>query len=61
MYAWNLAYILLVGSTSTCMCKCTAVCGMGTMRQPIHLDHDDKIIGLNISTNIDKEQFLSRM
>ena len=59
MYAWHLAYIL-IGSTSTCMCECTAACGMGTMRQQIHLDHDE-IIGLNISTNIDKEQFLSRM
>ena len=51
---------MLLGTTSTSMCVCTAVCGgVGTMRQEIHLDHDE-IIGLNISTNIDKEQFLSR-
>ena len=37
-----------------------AACGMGTMRQQVHLDHEE-IIGLNICTNIDKEQFLSRM
>ena len=36
-----------------------AACGIGTMRQQVHLDHEE-IIGLNICTNIDKEQFLSR-
>ena len=41
------------------MCVCTAACGMGSMRQQLHLDHDE-IMELNIFTNIDNEQFLFR-
>ena len=42
------------------MCVCTAAaCGMGLMRQQLHLDHDE-IMELNIFTNIDNEQFLFR-
>ena len=54
IHAW---YQIPLGSTS--MCVCTAACGMGLMRQQLHLDHD-KIMELNIFTNIDNEQFLFR-
>ena len=50
---------ILLGTTSTCMCVCTGACGMGSMRQQLHLDHDE-IMELNIFTNIDNEQFLFR-
>ena len=50
-------YLVPPGSTS--MCVCTAACCMGSMRQQLHLDHDE-IMGLNIFTNIDNEQFLFR-
>ena len=48
----TIAYVLPVLA-----CVCTAACGMGSMRQQLHLDHD-KIMELNIFTNIDIEQFL---
>ena len=48
-----------IPSDSTCTCVCTAACGMGSMRQQLHLDHDE-IMDLNIFTNIDNEQFLFR-
>ena len=53
----NTGYQIPSGSTS--MCVCTAACGMGSMRQQLHLDHDE-IMELNIFTNIDNEQFLFR-
>ena len=49
----------LVPPGSTSMCVCTAACGMGSMRQQLHLDHGE-IMELNIFTNIDNEQFLFR-
>ena len=59
IHVWRTFYWLC--TTSTCMCVCTAACGMGSMRrQQLHLDHDE-IMGLNIFTNIANEQFLFRM
>ena len=49
IYTWHTYYWLC--TTRTCMCVCTAACGMGSMRQQLHLDHDE-IMGLNIFTNI---------
>jgi len=57
VYAWHTYY--WVCTASACMCVCTAACGMGSMRQQLHLDHDE-IMGLNIFTNIANEQFLFR-
>ena len=48
-----------IPSGSTSRCVCTAACGMGSMRQQLHLDHEE-IMSLNIFTNIDNEQFLFR-
>ena len=56
--SWHTYYWLC--TTSTCMCVCKAACGMGSMRQQLHLDHDE-IMELNIFTNIDNEQFLFSM
>ena len=44
-------------TTSTCMFVCTAACGMGSMTQQLHIDHEE-IMELNIIMNIDNEQFL---
>ena len=56
MYAWHLAYTLL-GTTSTCMCECTAACGMGTMRQQIHLDqHTEAFCFLVLKGNFRLQQ-----